>query len=64
MPSRLYDIAAGEELGPGAICQHNGKVPCELRRLPSGNLPLVELDRDVYKRQEEYKKGIAIREVC
>ena len=45
MPSRLYDIAAGEELGPGAICQHNGKVPCELRRLPSGNLPPVELDR-------------------
>ena len=45
MPSRLYDIAAGEELGPGSICQHNGKVPCELRRLPSGNLPLVELDR-------------------
>ena len=45
MPSRLYDIAAGEELGPGAICQHNGKVPCELRRLPSGNLSPVELDR-------------------
>ena len=45
MPSRLYDIAAGEELGLGAICQHNGKVPCELRRLPSGNLPPVELDR-------------------
>ena len=45
MPSRLYDIAAGEELGPGSICQHNGKVPCELRRLPSGNLPPVELDR-------------------
>ena len=45
MPSRLYDIAAGEELGPGAICQHYGKVPCEFRRLPSGNLPPVELDR-------------------